>query len=118
MKKAAKASFFIGAKLWLFDRDHRVYTPGGNDGPIYREYWIARYIVGEEKRSWLVSDFEDGKYARKMMKSTAAIILKTETQVEDYCWLNSNRQRLADAVGRCTDVAVLRRVANIVEYAP
>lgn len=112
------AGLHIGAAVYVFDENRRVYAKGSIGGPIYREHFRPQFIVGEEKRSWLVSAHPDGKYPQKVGKVTAEKSLLTSAQVEDQCWLNSNRYRLARRVEMCADVGTLKAIAATLGYNP
>lgn len=115
----------VGSTVWVFDQNHRVYppTPKGrlcSDGPIYREHWVARQIVGDNKATWLLN----GGHKVPKRKDPDAIHLKTRgrdrnlrvavslQEVDDDCWANDRRRDVVRAVERC-DIAALRQIAGL-----
>lgn len=107
----------IGDTVYTFDVNRRVYERDEKGksygGPIYREHWRPWLIVGEEKRSWLVTYGEGGR-PQKMAKPQ----FKTEAEVADACWMNDHRYRLSETLQRCGDVALLRQIAALIGYKP
>lgn len=112
------ADLRIGDTVYTFDVNRRVYKRDASGhakgGPIYREHFWPWKIVGEEKRSWLLSQYSDGKWPTKMGKGNPALL--TERQVSDRCWIHDHRMCLARLVGDCRDASVLRAVANAIGY--
>jgi hypothetical protein len=111
----------IGDVVYSFDLNHRVYAkdPGSqfsSNGPIYREHFRQKYIVGEEGRSWLVSSTPDGKYPSKVSKSKA--IFLTAAQVDADCWVDAHRHKVCDVLRSCTDADMIKTVAALIGYKP
>ena len=107
----------VGDKVYQFDINHHVYKQENGrsvGGPIYRDHFVPVFIVGEAGRSWLVSRREDGNYSWKHAKSKLGLM--TEKEVNDACWLNSNRYGIGRCLERCGDAEVIKAVAALLHY--
>ena len=105
----------IGDVFYFFEENHRVYDKTKGSGPIYREHFRPRYIVGQEKQSWLVSRNADGKFPSKISKQHFLKKHYTAQQVDDRCWEEQHRYRICDLVNRCT-IDELKQIAAILGY--
>lgn len=114
----------IGDIVYIFDSNHRVYPPKKDNnayssgGPIYREHFVKRQIVGETTQSWIVA-FEgaqaDVRYATKHKKKEPRNGLYTLEQVEEQVWMHNNQYHVSEAV-RHADYATLRQIASLLNY--
>ena len=103
-------SLQIGSTVLVFDSNHRVYArdkPYG--GPIYREHFVPREIVGETSRSWILLG------GRKISKATLEGIFTPE-QADDLAWADAHRYKIREVVWGIKDVHVLREVAKLIGY--
>lgn len=116
----------IGSTVWVFDGNYREYLLDERGrsvgGPIYRKHFRSRVIADETPRSWVlegglkvpksggdVRDAGGGRYGKVRVFMTAKA-------VDDAVWLNDNAWRLANHLRGVTDVAVLRKVAEMTDY--
>jgi len=105
----------IGDKVWIKDGNHRVYEKGSN-APIYREYFVERYIIGETTQSWILGYYEDSlvkhgsKYKKRAELKSIYISLQ---EVNDECWRDKNCYRIAELVKRCYNVKILKDIENM-----
>jgi hypothetical protein len=113
----------VGSRLWQFDQNRRVYLRDANGrshgGPTYEGHWVEHIVTGEEGRSWLVALLNrDGApgHQQKVGKSSLGKKYYTAAEKATHAWTHLHRHRLADAVLRCADIEVLKRVASIVGY--
>lgn len=113
----------VGMTVWVFDENRRIYPerkPGeayGGGGPIWREHWTKRQIVGETSKSWLVGYSVNSarKHLKKDFPSEFGILL-SEDDVIKATWIHDNAVRLADSVRRCRDYSTLQQIAAIIGY--
>ena len=130
------AGLKIGDRLWRFDSNRRVYGSDENGsargGPIFAEHFVAVQIVAETKQSWIVGPPgspppDDPKkmpwnYDRVRKSALTAASrgfgvtpFYTDARKADAIWLAENRRRIMDAVTRSYDVALLRRIAALID---
>lgn len=104
----------VGDEVFVFDHNRRVYAkrPSGEfgGGPIYREHFVKKTIIGETSRSWLLQH-----WPKKIPKSTLAGVYTAE-QVEDECWIDEHRCKIVRALERTRDAKILRQVAELIDY--
>ncbi len=105
----SSGSLGIGSTVWTFDPNRRVYDKTKRGGPIYREHFRPRTIVGETRVSWIL----DGWDAQKVNKKTLAGIFPTEQHVNDAAYMHDIRRVLIEALEDCRDVDALRRIEVI-----
>ncbi len=107
----------VGDTIWVFDINHRVYEKPlegrlwASGGPIYRSHFVEHKIEGETSRSWIAR--YGTKYSKKERPHGVFITLE---EVEDNCWLNGHRHKVASLVGNCQDAAIIRAIAELVGY--
>lgn len=106
----------IGSVIWRFDVNHRVYLKDPNTGrstggPIYREHWQRYTITGETPRSWITSCHS--KVPKKGKHDGWAF---SESEVDDYCWVEEYRHSLIREVSSCRNPAILRKIAALIGY--
>lgn len=103
----------VGDTVWVFSQNHRVYHRDSNGkcfgGPIYREHFVQRTIVGETTKSWLLVD------GTKISKKTLEGIY-TDQQKEDSTWDHDTRFEIVDKIryGDSVSVQQLREIAKII----
>lgn len=116
----------VGATVWVFDVDRRIYPKPeagrtwASGGPIYREHFVPRLVVGETSRSWILScrtkvdkkTLESARDSRGYRKR-----IYNEAQVDDACFLNDERRRISEDVAGSTDVGLLRRIDELLKAA-
>lgn len=110
----------VGDIVYIFDHNHRVYPEDRSlgSGPIYREHFVKRQIVGETTRSWLVS-FEgskpDSRCVTKHAKKELRNGLYTLEQIDEEVYMHENRYHIAQAVHH-VDYATLKKIAELINY--
>ncbi len=109
----------VGSKVWVFDANKRVYAKdekGRAFGPpIHREHWVEREVVSETSRSWIVGrGWEQIKVPKKGPRRGVCFSLQ---EVEQDCWVNSHRYRIAQAVERASYEQLIA-IAEIVGFKP
>jgi hypothetical protein len=108
----------VGDTVWVFDSNHRVYRPRlpgeayARGGPIWREHWRPRTIVGENARSWILNLGE--KVPKK--NPSAWMYAFSEQEIDDRAWVEEHRHRLVNRVQEIRDAAVLREIARLIGY--
>ena len=111
------SKFKIGDTAYEFDINRRVYRRNVSGqaygGPIYREHWRPVIITGESGKSWLLD-----RYPLKIGKAKAEAAWKTAAEVDDACWVDDHRHRIAASLHHCSDVEVLKEIARIIGYTP
>lgn len=114
----------IGDLVYVFDSNHRVYPekkPGEtySNGPIYREHFQPRRIIGQTTQSWLVGFKDDNaqdvnnRYVTKHKKKENR--LYTAEQVNEQVYIHDHGYKIQDAV-RHADYATLRKIAELLNY--
>lgn len=102
--------------VYKFDINHRVYKRDASGralgGPIYREHFLALHVMGETKKSWIVSNFVDGRHQYKIGKDN----VYTAEQVDDKCWMDAHHYQVSQAVYRCKDIDTLKAITALVGY--
>jgi hypothetical protein len=112
----------IGSQVWIFDGNRRIYREG-QSGPVYREHFVAHTVIGGTRSSWLLSGgFKVDKRTgllRKPLGGWYAVRpqVYTLSQVNDDCYVNTERHRIADLVARIRDANVLRKVEAVLRDA-
>jgi hypothetical protein len=121
MKKQFK-DLKIGDSVWLFDYNRRIYKKKDGfsyGGPIYRYHWYEKKIIGSTKLSWIVNTRFDIKHCLKIGKNKIRShynILLSEQELNDKVWEHDNICGISEAVRKCKDITVLRKVAEIIGY--
>lgn len=103
-------SLKVGDTIWHFSTNYRTYVKG-QSGPVYREHWQPRTIIGETARSWIVSQ---SKVPKKGPHPGWAF---TEQEIDDDCWQHDHRWRIREKIDRC-DIHALRKIAELIGYKP
>ena len=100
----------VGDTVFVFDALRRVYAkddagrPYGQ--PIYREYWVPRTVVSENRASLILDN------GRKIKKSDPNPgICLNEQELNDKVWLHEHRYTVERAVATLSDVAALKQIA-------
>lgn len=106
----------IGQTVWRFDINRRVYkdpvTGEESRGPIWRYHWEPDVIVGETRVSWVT------KYGWKLPKKGAhpRQWAFSEQEIADRAWVVEHAYKIAAQVGKITNPACLRQVAELIGY--
>lgn len=118
----------IGATVWHFDENRRVYTHDDgtrSSGPIWRKHWEPWVIVGETSRSWIALPsswyIKDpaSKFARKLpKKGVLSTWCWSEEEIDRRAWAREHKYKIADRVQRVVDPDVLKKIAELVGYEP
>lgn len=136
---APSAGTTIGDSVWVFDENRRVYTKPAkgkvysSGPPIWREHWRQMWIIGENRRSWLLGWVKGGALQTKNMtvgkdaleKGTASArtelgpvrVLRTELEVERAAWAHDHDHTIARCVDACIDPDTLAAIAMLVGLA-
>jgi hypothetical protein len=110
----------VGSNVWLFDENRRKYRerkPGelyAGGGPIWREHWAPRQIVGETSRSWILNGPRCEKIPKKGVN--LSVVAFSEADIDRRAWVNDNKYLIERAVGRINDFELLQRVAAMVGF--
>jgi len=108
----------VGDTIWVFDINRRVYRekkPGevyARGGPIWREHWRPRKVVGETSRSWVL---ERGDKVPKKGADPACFAF-SEADIDRREWVNDNRHKIASMVERCNDYEKLMKLAAVMGF--
>lgn len=106
----------VGDPIWIFDDNHRVYQKG-KLGPVWREKWRKRLIIGETSRSWLVGCSMNSPYPTKISKKGPHHgVAFSESEIDEAAYIEENRYRISEAVRYVRDANVLRKVAELIGY--
>ena len=106
----------VGDPVWLFDDNYRVYRPD-KSGPIWREKWRKRLIVGETSRSWLVGYSTTSRTQTKVAKKGPFCgVAFSEEEIDEAAWVEENRYRINESMRYVRDATVLRKVAELIGY--
>lgn len=117
----------VGSKLWQFDHNRRVYRKDANGistgGPIWREHWKPVEVVGETRVSWLISSSGANlRYANKVPKKEfrdgkcPSGYALSEESINREAWVHDNAWHIGQAVTRCQDYDLLKKVADLFGY--
>jgi hypothetical protein len=118
------APIAIGAPVWVFDENRRVYEHDGSGrpvgSPLRREHWRPWVVVGETRASWIIgppgSNTSQSWATRKVPKKGPwHDIAWSLSDVNADVWAHEHRWRIEHMVQRCSP-DVLRRVADLVGY--
>lgn len=117
----------VGMKVWAFDVNRRVYRRDENGravgGPIWREHWAPRFVIGETRVSWLVGDefmlgkSEWFKRADKIAKKDWPGSLALSEEDIDRRAFVEGRWALADRIKSCTDYDTLKKIEAALDGA-
>jgi hypothetical protein len=104
-------------EIWFFDVNRRIYPKMTrfrhySSGPIWREHWVRREIVGETSRSWVTSHDQKIPKNAPLPRGFAW----TEADINELAWVKDHAHRISNYVMRCCDSVKLRQIAAIVEY--
>ena len=105
----------VGSTVWLFDINRRKYRerkPGetySGGGPIWREHWVARKVVGETSRSWVLD--WGGKVPKKGANPHQFAF--SEDDINRRAWVEEHKWRIARKLDGCPDFDTLLKVAEV-----
>jgi hypothetical protein len=109
----------IGTEVFRFDPERRVYAMvngKATGGPTYRGQFLPCFVVGEEKRSWLVSQSPGGPMSFKWGKATPGLL--SVEQVDELCWMHDHRISIARLLDTCRDPSIVRAVGALLGHGP
>ncbi len=114
------ADLAVGDYVWEFDPNRRHYTEPVNGRQfgdfIWRECWVKRQIVGENRASWILGQSYSAKKVPKRTRPERGYLI-SEQELDDACYVNDNRVRLGNEVQRLQygsdDARKLREVEAI-----
>lgn len=106
--------------VWVFDVNRRVYrelTPEekangrfyATGGPIYREHWRKKKVIGQTRLSWLL---EHGDKIRKDARDVAV----SDEELDDRCYVHDHAHKIGGVVDALKDASVLRAIAAMIGY--
>jgi hypothetical protein len=109
----------VGKKVWVFDINRRVYQDEeGNKttAPWYRGHFVEKYVIGENKTSWILGSTPDCSIERgkKYAKADAhRTIITSEEEIDQRCWVKGNAYKLSELVIRCNDYETLKAIESL-----
>lgn len=104
----------VGDPVWIFNQNRRVYVKH-QSGPIWREHWEKKSVLGETSRSWLVGrEYEQIKIPKKGPQPWG--VCWSEEEVTRRAYVNDNAYKISDLVRRIDDCDTLKKVADLVGY--
>lgn len=108
----------IGTTVYVFEENHRVYAKSGQGGPIWREHWVPREVVGETTQSWLIGwKSNPTKVSKKdLREGTLKNICLSLEEVERKAWVHDNAYFLGSLVGVQDNYELLKKIAEMVNY--
>jgi len=109
-----RAEIVVGSVVLIYDLNNRVYL-NRSSGPDPRHHFVAREVVGETTRSWLVG-WSNGR-SDKHPKSDPGGLYGLD-DVEDALWVREHSYRLGQRVGQIRDAEVLRAIAKLAGFEP
>lgn len=108
----------VGDKCWIWDINSRTYRVEGERRTMTaRGHFREAVIEGETRQSWIAGggkkfDKETGRWRDKNYAGHFRIFL-TEKSVDDWCFIEEFRSKIARAAQDCWDADTLRRVAAV-----
>ena len=105
----------IGDKVWIKDINSRIYKDDKED-PLFRGYFVEKYIIGETTRSWILgwSDNSSVKRGDKYKKkSEIKLIWENLEEVNNACWINDNKYKILEMIRRCDDFDIIKTIDNL-----
>lgn len=116
----------IGQKLYRHDGNYRHYENDDGTrsaGPIFIKSFRTYYVVGETKRSYLIT-YNENPSTYQLLRATKLPkmdelqwhgYLETWKQVEDAAWVNDNAYRIARRVPGHMSKDQLQRIEAIID---
>lgn len=110
----------VGDTIYRFDSGVRNYLRDENGkaigGSIYRDHWVPAVITGETSRSWLLGDNSWSMVKVPKKGANPKQYKFSLSDVEDDVWLHVNRYGISQRVLSVNDVAVLKKIADLLSY--
>lgn len=104
-------------QVWVKDCNSRVYEKGSHS-PIYRGYFVKRYVIGETRISWILGYSPDSNIKRGIRhrkKQERKTIWWSEKEIDEACWINEHSYKLAEKITRSDNFLKLKEVEKIME---
>jgi hypothetical protein len=114
--------FEIGQRVWRYDENRRVYRRDANGrpfgSPIVSEYFREEFVVGIEKRSYLIIGSPKGGYTVSVGFAKAESTYYDDRGKSDFIWEKEHRYKIVDRVrsNMFTPVETLKAVAKLIGY--
>lgn len=115
----------VGDTVWLHDDNAGRYHSHKHDLTLaerYRLEFVEHEIVGETSRSWLVGlEHDPTKVSKKdftyaTWNTGRKRMFVSPAEVDDEVFRRAHRHKVAEVVGRLSDVKLLREVARLIGY--
>lgn len=121
----------VGDKVWVFEENRRRYKQDEKGrsvgGPIWREHWVERTVIGENRINFLISIWSvnreipsewDLKNAIRVPKKGPMPwgIVASEEELDRKAWFHDNHYKIKEAVGQVYDYDTLKKVAELIGY--
>lgn len=113
----------VGDPCWVFDINRRVYAKdkAGRSvgGPIWREHWVKREVVGETRVSWVIGTpgyLHTDMKVPKREALTHLFVEFSEQRLEQRAWAARNQHHIVDAMRRIDDYELLQKLAALIGY--
>lgn len=110
--------FTARQRIWRFDENRREYEHDADGrtfgGPIYEKHFVEYRVIAIEARSYLIQ--RSSPHKERIGISKADREFYGDEDKLNNIWMNHHRYKVQNAVGKCKDVAILRKVAEIVGY--
>jgi hypothetical protein len=101
--------------VWVFNINCRVYRRDAEGkaygGPIWREHWMKREVVGQTRQSWITST------GLKVPKSGGSGIAFSEEEIDRLAYVEGNRRQLAERVRRLSDYDTIKKIEELLGRA-
>jgi hypothetical protein len=124
VKAHDRPALSIGSTVWVFDSNRRVYAkppgPGHTSGgPIWREHWVERKVVGETRVSWITGRGERLPKRRGCEAFSRGYLVSVE-EIDLACYANEHAHRIATVMRNLTErnPRVLAQIATLLGYEP
>lgn len=112
-------SVAVGSAVWVYNCNCRVYAKDASGrstgGPIYRAHWEEKKIIGETSRSWIIGrgTWDELKVPKKGPHHGLCFSMD---EVEDMCWVNDHRHKIAAMLTKAT-AAQLKSCAAVLGFS-
>lgn len=126
MPQRERLPLAVGATVWRFDENRRIYNKPTKPGqiyssgpPIWREHWVPYVIDGETSRSWLIGANLTRAYGHYKLPKVGPLPRGwaiSEAEIDQAEWVQSNKYKLCRAVEYVTDYTTLRAIAELIGY--
>ena len=110
----------VGDKVYTYNENRRVYPEDKtiSSGPIYREHFELKEIVGETTQSWIVGYpgwSADSRACSKHKKKADHPSLFSKAEVEEEVYMHDHAYKIANLVHHA-NYKTLKAIANLIGY--